>query len=371
MVNLCLALVIGLSLSCKRESRNQENEQEYISLNSVHDITRAAVEYADSILTTMTLEERIGQCLMPSINANTERVNLNKYKRYIRDFHIGGIVLLKGNVSAAKKLSEIGRDSEIPLFIAIDAEWGLGMRLEDAQVFPMNGKIRKGTEDISLYDYGQEIAKECRKIGINMVLGPVLDISSNKEGYIRNRSFGQDPKTVSEYGVAYAKGLESGGVMSVAKHFPGHGNVSTDTHKEAARLNKNITALDSTDLKPFKDYVNEGLNGVMAGHIQAPGLDPGGSVASVSMDILTSLLREEMGFKGLILTDAFNMGGAKGSTPTDALKAGADLVLCPDDVEKEYKEILKNVTSGKIALSIIDEHCRRILFTKYIFGIYN
>lgn len=333
------------------------------------DITSLAESYADSLLTNLTLEERIGQCLMPSLNASIDSSTLELYKKYIEDYHVGGIVLFQGDLSSAKKLASLGEESKVPLFIAIDAEWGLGMRLSDAPVYPKNGNIKDGKEDWELFDYGREIAAQSKEIGINMILGPVIDVVSENGGVIGKRSFGNNPSRVSEYGVAYAKGIESGGVISVAKHFPGHGSTLIDSHNKVAVINRDISLLDSTDLKPFRDYINSGLTGIMAGHIQAPALDPDGTAASVSMDMLSSLLREEMGFKGLILTDAFNMGGAKDFSAADAISAGADIILCPSNVETEYNNLMKSVKSGVIDISLINSRCRRILFIKYLFLI--
>ena len=365
MFYLVLSLFI---VSCGSKNPVKEETLHDIEIvESPKDITLAALRKADSILTVLTLEERVGQCLMPSLYSNSDERTMALYKKYIDDYHVGGVVLLQGDVESAKKIAEVGEKSKVPLFIAIDAEWGLGMRLEDAPVYPKNGNLNKEKEDIELYDYGREIARQAKSTGINMVLGPVIDVVSSGGGIIGKRSFGKNPERVSELGVAYAKGLESGGVISVAKHFPGHGNTVIDSHKGVARNNRNITALDSFDLKPFRDYINSGLSGIMAGHIQAKALDPEGTPASMSMDMLSSLLREEMGFGGLILTDAFDMGGAKGNSATEALKAGADIILCPLDVEKEYKNLLTSVKSGSLDASILNERCRRILFVKALF----
>lgn len=356
-----------LAVSCRGSSSGEKETADNNKIEEVFDITQRALLSADSLFTQMTLEERVGQCLMPSIYSTDDAYTLSVFHKYIEDFHIGGIVLMQGDLKSAKTLAEIGDDAVIPLFVAIDAEWGLGMRLKDAPIYPKNGDISKEAAETELYDYGRKIAEECRQAGINMVLGPVIDINSGYGGVIGNRSFGSDPEVVSEFGVAYAKGLESGGVVSVAKHFPGHGSTIMDSHLGVARINRDISALDTLDLKPFQEYIGAGLTGIMAGHIQALALDPDGKAASVSMDMLTSLLREEMGFKGLILTDAFDMGGAKGFSSAEALRAGADLILCPKNVGKEYQNLLKMVKSGELSLDIINDRCRRILFVKFLF----
>lgn len=352
------------SFGCRKQPVASDFPETSRALN---DVTLSVESIADSILTTLTLEERVGQCLMPSLPSVSDSSTLHLLKKWIEDYHIGGIVLLSGSVYSAKELSDLGNDVRIPLFIAIDAEWGLGMRFKDAKIYPKNGQIINDENESVLFDYGREVAKESREIGINMVLGPVLDIVSISKGVIGYRSFGDDPKVVADFGVAYAKGLESGGVISVAKHFPGHGSATNDSHIAAARVSRDISALDSIDLRPFREYINSGLSGVMAGHLQVESLDPSGSIASVSFDMLTSLLREEMGFKGLILTDAFDMGGAKGFSASEALAAGADIVLCPLNLEKEYQNICDNVRNGNLDISILNNRCRNILKTKVLF----
>ena len=370
---LILFISFVVFISCNSKTREQENIEESEVASTPSDITELARAYADSVLQTMTIEEKAGQCLMPSIFAKSTPASIVKFKRYLEDYHVGGIVFLKGDTKSAKTLSEIAEEisdsTGIGLFLSIDAEWGLGMRLEDASIYPKNGNISKELEDTELFDYGREISKESREAGINMILGPVVDITTNPRNAIGNRSFGDNAELVSDYAVAYAKGLESGGVISVAKHFPGHGGAYNDSHVGIAKIYKGITDMDSIDLKPFRDYVNAGLTGIMAGHIQSMALDPDGNPASVSVDMLTSLLREEMGFKGLILTDAFTMRGATGFSAKEAIAAGADLVLCPSDVEKEYHNLVENLQNGCLDIEVINDRVYRILFTKYLFGL--
>lgn len=365
MLCLCLILAFG---SCIGKKGNQ-NIQEEVSEKIEYDITKQAEAYADSLMKGMTMEERVGQCLIPALYSKDSPSTIKLLRNYITNNHIGGIVLMKGDTASARKLADICKESEIGMFVAIDAEWGLGMRLKDAPVYPKNGNLSKDLADTDLYNYGSEIAKESRATGINMVLGPVVDLSTNPRSVIGKRSFGDDPALVSEYAVAYARGLESGGVISVAKHFPGHGGAYNDSHAGLAKLYKGISDLDTMDLKPFKEYIDAGLSGVMAGHIQSMALDPDGNPASVSIDMLTSMLRGEMEFKGLILTDAFSMGGANGFSAINAINAGADLVLCPVDLDKEYNAIMERLHNGIQDPEVINDRCRRILFTKYLFGI--
>ena len=342
-----------------------------IGVPELSDMTLQAKMMADSILNSLSLEEKVGQSIMPSLYSESDFSTLELVKRLIEKYHIGGIVLLKGDLESARKISELCSESSVPLFISIDAEWGLGMRLKDAPKIPRNGRIVKEADETLMFDYGREVADECRATGINMVLGPVVDLSGLSIGVIGSRSFGKDPRRTADLGVAYAKGLESGGVISVAKHFPGHGGSRTDSHYSVAKVYKTISEMDTLDFFPFQQYINSGLTGVMAGHIEVRSLTPTGEPAAVSTEILTGLLREEMGFTGLVLTDAFNMGGAKGFSGSQAIKAGADIILCPSDIPGVIEEILDRIDEGDFPIEIIDDRCHRILFTKALFGLWD
>ena len=209
------------------------------------------------------------------------------------------------------------------------------------------------------------MARECRRIGINMVLGPVLDITT--EGtYIGRRSFGPDPDRVSVLSISYARGLESGNVMSVAKHFPGHGAASVDTHRMKANIDRSLQSLDSVDLQPFRRYIEQQLSGIMIGHLAFPAIDPQMLPAAVSRPVITDLLRTDLGFDGLVLTDAMNMLGAEGYGADKAVEAGADIILAPKDTRREIKNIIAAMERGDITEPDIDMHLRRILFRKFL-----
>lgn len=334
-----------------------------------NDLTVRAMHMADSVITSMTLEEMVGQCFMPSIYSRDDEETLRKLREYMTDLHVGGIILLKGNLLSAATMGNIGSKANVPLFVAIDAEWGLGMRLEDAPGFPKNGFIGPGADEQLLYDYGREVARECRRVGINMVLGPVIDVAENPDGVIGSRSFGNDPVKVADFGVAYARGLESGGVVSVAKHFPGHGSPEGDSHRILPVVNRNVEELDSIDIYPFKSYISSGLSGIMVGYLAVPAVDPECRPAAVSRRVVTDLLRGYLKFDGLVLTDALNMEGAEGYSADEAIKAGADIVVSPADTRLEIKKVIDMVISGGIEGSEIADRCRRILFYKYLLGL--
>lgn len=368
-ISLCSIIIFTSCLKRGTEGCEELERQDIVSKYRKSDYTELAKSKTDSILATLTLEEMAGQCFMPAVYADETGQALKNLKNIVEDYHVGGIILMGGEIDSVAIIGEFARKQNVPMFVALDAEWGLGMRLQGGNVFPKNGRINKNLGDSLLYDYGREIAEESRAVGVNMILGPVLDLSLSSGGPIGVRSFGNDPHLVSDYAIAYAKGLESGGVVSVAKHFPGHGSAIADTHYRPGKIYKSITAMDSTDLYPFARYIESGLSGVMAGHLDVKALSPNGEPAAVSYDILTGLLRDEMKFEGLVITDGFNMGGARGYSAVDAIKAGADIVLLPVDLKSEYTSLIEKINSGDLDLKTIEDRCRRIIFIKTLFRL--
>lgn len=333
----------------------------------VADMTAEARAWADSVLGSMTLEERIGQTLFPALYSVDDRPTMRAVATFAADLHAGGLVLLKGDRKGAQAVSRRMRDlsTTVP-FIAIDAEWGLGMRLSDMPVYPENGQIGDRADPGRLYDYGAEMARQCRETGISMVLGPVADVALPGSP-IGLRSFGGDARRVAALVAAYARGLEDGNVLSVAKHFPGHGSPGMDSHKGLPVVTRTREEIDSLDLPPFRAYVESGMSGIMAGHLAVPALDASLTPASFSRPILTTLLRDEMGFGGLVLTDAINMRGAGGHTAADALAAGADIILAPPSTIRSAGEIKKALEEGRLSMARLNDAVSRILFFKYLF----
>lgn len=333
------------------------------------DITQRAETWADSVCRKLSLAQKVGQMFMPALYASVDCYNIAQLQEYA-DSCIGSVLLLKGDSAGAAEVAErFFAMSDVVPFVAIDAEWGLGMRLADAPKFPENSQIAEDASDQTMYDYGREVARECRLLHINMVLGPVVDIAS-PNSYMRKRSLGAEPHRVTDLSLAYARGLEDGNVISVAKHFPGHGAISSDSHKSTGVLNRDIPQLDSIDLIPFKAWSAQHLSGIMVGHIMVPSIDSNLLPATVSKKIITDLLRNEIGYGGLVLTDAMNMGGAGGYSAADAIAAGADIVVAPLNTFSQIQEVVKSVKQGRISMSDIDAHVKRILFYKYllIFG---
>lgn len=364
----CMAAFVASSGCLRSTDINSRmgSSEDMDTVAKVSDMTADAWRWADSVMAAMTLEQRVGQTLMPAVYAADDPYSLGRLRSYVADLHVGGVVLLKGSHEAATVVAiELKTLSGVEPFVAMDAEWGLGMRLTGMPEFPRNSSITQAATQNLLYEYGAEVARECRLTGINMVLGPVADVA-RRESPMGSRSFGDDASRVSDLTVAYARGLEDGNVISVAKHFPGHGSPLSDSHVGRVSVGVGKERLDSVDLLPFRSYVDAGLSGVMAGHLAVPALDSSGIPASFSKVLLTDLLREEMGFRGLILTDALNMGGAGGHDAVEALDAGADIVLAPEDTYREFSYILKAIENGRLPVSIVNERCRRILFFKYL-----
>lgn len=364
-----LVVLIAALLSCGRAAVSQCDSLTENSDWEVSDLTADALNMADSLLATMSLEQRVSQCFMPTIFSRCDSVTLTRLQDYIKRLQVGGVVLLKGDLRSAAEMAVMVSNAPVAMFTAIDAEWGLGMRLVDAPDFPRNGRLSSSADEQMLFDYGREVARECRRVGINMVLGPVVDVVENPKGVIGSRSFGSDPKRVADLGVAYARGVESGDVLSVAKHFPGHGSPSGDSHKTLPMIGRSLHQLDSIDLYPFRSYIDAGLSGIMVGHLAVPAIDPKALPAAVSPVVIQDLLRDELGFRGLVLTDALNMGGAGGHGAKAAFLAGADIVVGPGDTEREIAAVVEAVKSGEMEEDVIVGHCRRILFYKSLLDL--
>lgn len=371
LIGVCLVMFFS-SCSQSASGNTEVDSMQAVELDSIqaeHDITVVARLWADSIIATMTLEQLAGQLIMPAVYADVSPAAMRLLREYAIDCHVGGVVLLKGTVASARMIADTLRSMlAVPPFISIDAEWGLAMRLADTPEFPRNGRISQTADETLMFDYGYEVARECREVGINMVLGPVLDVlpQGRRASGIGSRSFGSDAFRTAELGVAYAKGLESGGVMSIAKHFPGHGSADADSHKRLPVVAKTREQLEATDLLPFREYIGQGLSGIMTGHLKVPALDGEGTPVTVSERILRDFVRKELGFNGLIVTDAINMAGASGHSAVDAVMAGADIVLAPADTETELAVITAAVRDGRLPVEIVLDRVRRVLFFKYM-----
>lgn len=330
--------------------------------------------WVDSVFDSMTFKERVGQLFVLGVDVNLSARNKELVKKYIQELKIGGILFTKGTAKAQAELTNYCQSlSKVPLMITLDGEWGLSMRLTDTPKFPINMTLGAIENDSLIYAYGKEVGRQCRRMGIHVNFAPVLDVNSNENNpVIGRRSFGESPEKVAHKAIAYARGLESEGVLSVGKHFPGHGDTSDDSHKTLPIVNQTRHHLEKFELVPFKKYINSGLGGLMVGHLNVPAFDNYSQLpASLSPAITDTLLQQKMKFKGLVFTDALEMKGASEfpNLAAKALLAGNDILLKPLSPITKMDELLKAIDDGVIPHSLIEEKCLKVLRYKYILGL--
>jgi beta-glucosidase-like glycosyl hydrolase/CubicO group peptidase (beta-lactamase class C family) len=331
--------------------------------------------WVDSVFDSMSDDERIGQLFMIIAEPVAETRNLTKLTNLVNNQKIGGILFQKGNPEAqASVTNKLQKEARIPLLIALDGEWGLSMRLNNTTRFPKNMMIG-AISDLNLIEqYGEEVGRQCREMGIHVNFAPDVDVNSNPDNpVIGIRSFGEDPEDVAQKSIAYAKGLEKAGIISVAKHFPGHGDTNSDSHHLLPVINHDKKRLEDVELYPFGKYIKSGLSGIMVAHLDIPALGTNGRPSSFSGEIVTDLLRSRMGFEGLCFTDGLAMKGAVAgkneSIAVLALMAGNDILVGPVRPEEEFEAVKKAVRQKRLNMSELNERCRRILCYKYIAGL--
>lgn len=329
--------------------------------------------WVDSVYYTMSVDDKVGQLFMPIVEPNSSWKS--RIAGYIENYKVGGLLFSKGTLVQQADITNYAQEiSKIPLLISLDGEWGLSMRLQDAPRYPRNLVIGAISENETVKKYGEEIARQCKEMGIHINFAPVIDVNSNpKNPVIGTRAYGENTSNVANKGIAYAQGLESNGVMAVAKHFPGHGDTSEDSHLTLPTINHNIDRLKQVELLPFKEYINAGLSGMMMGHLNVPALQTKGLPSSLSPDVTTKLLKESMGFTGLTFTDGMAMKGVSDQPDASvkALLAGNDIILGVVNQKSEFESVKKAVQNGTIPPSLLEEKVRRILTYKYILNVHN
>jgi len=333
--------------------------------------------WVDSVYESLSRDERIAQLFMVRAYSNKDQAHVDSIMKVIKKYNIGGLVFFQGGPVRQVNLTNLYQaNSKTPLMVAQDFEWGLGMRLDSALNYPRQMMLGAIEDDRIIYQMGLDIAAQMKSIGVHMNLAPVLDVNNNpRNPVINSRSFGEDVQNVSLKGIAYFNGLQDGGVLCTAKHFPGHGDTESDSHFTLPVIPHGKKRLWSTELYPFREAINEGLAGVMTAHLHLPALDSTSNLASsLSKKIVTGILKEEMGFKGLIVTDALDMAGAdKFHNPGDlealAFVAGNDMLLIPSDIGRSISTIKKKIRLGEISWERIEESCKKILAAKYWVGL--
>jgi beta-glucosidase-like glycosyl hydrolase/CubicO group peptidase (beta-lactamase class C family) len=344
-----------------------------IAFNPAQSIPVDKVAWIEYQFQQLTLEERIGQLFMVAAYSNQGEKHHEFIENLIKRYNIGGLIFFQGDpISQAKLTNQYQQKAKTPLLLAIDAEWGLGMRLTNTISYPRQMTLGAIQDHQLIYEMGSEIARQLKLLGLHINLAPVIDINTNPDNPgIGNRAFGDGKGSVTSKGLAYIQGLQDNGIMAVAKHFPGKGDASKDAHHELPTISHDITRLEAIELYPFKKAIRANIGGIMVSHLYLPAYDKTTNrAASLSPHIVTQLLRNKLGFKGLIFTDALNMKAVSkyyqpGEVDLLALQAGNDILLFPEDVPKAIALIKSAIEQGKLTKEVVEEKVKKILAVKY------
>ena len=326
----------------------------------------------------MTAKEKIGQLFMAAVTSNDSPKKIAKIKSLITKSQIGGLIFMKGTPTKQAQLTnEFQSLAKVPLLVGQDAEWGLRMRLDSTFAFPWNMTLGAIQNDSLITRTGAHIAQHCKRMGIHFNFGPVVDINTNpKNPIIGNRSFGEDKENVTQKALAFMKGLHSEDLLSCGKHFPGHGDTAQDSHKTLPTIDFSKKRLRSVELYPYRKLISEGLSSVMVAHLNVPSLESRDNYpSSVSKNIITNILKEELQFNGLIYTDALNMKGAAnfkepGDIDLAAFLAGNDILLISEDIPKAMQRITAAKYRGIITEERLAYSVKKILKAKYKVGLH-
>jgi beta-glucosidase-like glycosyl hydrolase/CubicO group peptidase (beta-lactamase class C family) len=339
---------------------------------------KAGAAWADSVMATLNLEERIAQMIMIYGYSNMGEAHQRNVLRQVKHDKVGGILFFQGEPLEQARLTNLYQEAaDIPLLVAIDGENGLGMRLQHTITYPATMILGCISDNRLIYNLGSQMGAQFRRLGVHMNLAPVADINNNPANpVIGSRSFGEERLNVTGKVVALMEGMQDQGILVAAKHFPGHGDTDTDSHHALPVIPHSRARLDSLELYPFREAIYHGLTGVMVAHLRVPELDARVNRATtLSRPTITGVLKEEMGFKGLIITDALNMKGLRdyfepGDVEVEAVRAGNDILLMPADVGDAIAAIKQAVRSGLLSEEEINSSCRKILQAKYWTGAY-
>jgi beta-N-acetylhexosaminidase len=354
----------------------------FFSSFSQYQTTPAAKRWADSVFKTLDNDQRIAQLMVlrgSSITAKGVVYYDQEVNDAITKYDVGGVCLFQGPpVKQVNIVNNYQRIAKTPVLICIDAEWGLGMRMDS--VIPLNHQLMLGAmqDGAIVYQFGRIVGEQCKRAGIQVNYAPVVDINNNPNNpVINDRSFGEDKYKVALFGVQYMKGMQDVGVMATAKHFPGHGDVAVDSHLDLPVINKTREQLDSLELYPFREMFKAGVASVMVAHLYIPAIDSSSNRAtSISKNNVTGLLRNELGYQGLTFTDALNMQGVAkyfpgGEIAVESVIAGNDMLCLPADVPGSIEKIKEAITNNKLTWDDIYQKCKKVLAAKYMYGLGN
>ena len=319
----------------------------FVILNNVQAQSRAQKKWVRKQYATLSLNEKIAQLMIIRAHSAWDAAKVDSLEAVIKKYNVGGLCFFQGGpVREALQTNRFQSIAKTPLLITMDAEWGVGMRLDSVDMFPRQLSLGAISSSNLVYQMGAAVAAQCKRLGIQVNYAPDIDVNNNPGNpVINDRSFGQNIDRVIEHGVAYMKGLQDNGVMATAKHFPGHGDVTVDSHYDLPVINKSRAELDSMELKPFKALIAAGIGSVMVAHLSVPAIDNTPKFAtSLSPKAVNDLLRKELGFKGISVTDAIDMKAIanyfpQGESSAQALIAGNDMLCLPGDIDKSLSKV--------------------------------
>jgi beta-glucosidase-like glycosyl hydrolase/CubicO group peptidase (beta-lactamase class C family) len=340
----------------------------------------AQAQWVEARYAQLSPEARIGQLfmVMASSQPGQEAAETQKIKGWIETFGIGGVIFSRGGPrTQARMTNALQEASPVPLLVAMDAEWGLAMRLDSTYAFPWNTTLGAIADTSLVRRVGEQVGRHGTRLGVHLNFAPVLDSNTNPENpIIGNRSFGEDPAGVARQGTAFLQGMQQAGVLGTGKHFPGHGDTSVDSHKALPQLLFGRERLDSVELAPFRALIDQGMPAVMVAHLDVPALTgEAGRPSSLSRRLIEGVLQGELGFRGLVCTDALNMKGvtdyAPGKNPSlEAFLAGNDLLLMPENLERDHAALLEAYRSGAVSEARLERSVKKILMAKYRAGLH-
>jgi beta-N-acetylhexosaminidase len=361
-------LVFGFSESSIKKLRN----------NTPPTFVCDSIAWVDSVFNSLSPAERIAQLIMAPAYPNKDSVHYNKLFALVSKYNVGGIIFFQGGpTNTANYSNKLQSLAKTPLFMGIDGEWGLAMRTDSTIVYPKQMMLGALENDHLIYQMGADIAWQLKRMGLHTNFSPVVDVNNNpRNPVINTRSFGENKDNVFAKSYAYMMGLQDNHIISTAKHFPGHGDTEADSHYALPVLPYPLSRLDSLELFPFRELINNGLNGVMVAHLNIPALDSSKRPSTLSPSIITGLLKEKMNFKGLIFTDALNMKGVSSIASPEqvaiqAFIAGNDILLMPDDVDKVIDGLKLAADSCIISYDDINVRCKKVLMAKFWLGLNN
>lgn len=334
--------------------------------------------WVDSVFNTLSQRDKVAQLFMVRAHTDLGQRYIDSVAGVVQREQLGGIVLFQGGpVRHAQVINRYQRLSKVPLLVAFDGEWGLGMRMVDSTVsFPYQMALGAIQNEALIYQMGLEIAKDFKRLGLNVNFAPVVDINNNPRNPVINfRSFGEDKQNVTRKGFAYMRGMMDGGLITSLKHFPGHGDTDVDSHYDLPQLKFTAGRLDSLEMYPFRELIKAGASGVMIAHMNIPSLDKTPNLpSSLSKHIVTDVLKKRLGFQGLTFTDAMDMKGVvkhfrNGEADVRAILAGNDLLELSENSARAIDMVLKAVRQGRLTQPDIDTRVKKILAAKYWLGL--